>query len=126
MKEEITYLTDVALITCIVPSGDADDIVKAAREAGATAALVYHGRGFGIRERLGLLGIAVDAEKDVVSLLVSSDQRNIVADGIYHAGHFGTPTGGFLYITLLEKAATYIPQNVKEQLRKKAQGQERL
>ncbi len=52
--------------------------------------------------------------------MVSSDQRNIVADRIYHAGHFDTPAGGFLYITLLEKAATFIPQNVKEQLRKKA------
>ena len=93
MSETITYLTDVALITCVVQSGDADDIVKAAKEAGATAALVYNGRGVGIRERLGLLGIAVDAEKDIVSILVSSDQREIVADRIYHAGHFDTVLG---------------------------------
>ncbi len=120
MSEQSTYLTDVAMITCVVQSGDADEIVKAAREAGATSALVYHGHGIGIRERLGLLGIAVDAEKDVVSVLVSSDQRDIVADRIYHAGHFDTPARGFLYITLLEKAATFIPQSVKERLRKKA------
>ncbi len=120
MSEEITYLTDVALITCVVQSGDADEIVKAAREAGATAALIYSGRGVGIRERLGLLGIAVDAEKDVVSVLVSSDQRNIVADRICHAGHFDTPARGFLYITPLEKVATFIPQSMKERLRNKA------
>lgn len=120
MSEQNTYLTDVAMITCVVQSGDADEIIKAAKEAGATAALVHQGRGVGIRERLGLLGIAVDAEKEVVSVLVSSDQRDVVADRIYHAGHFDTPARGFLYITLLEKAATYIPQNVKEQLRKKA------
>ncbi len=120
MSEKITYLTDVAMITCVVQSGDADDIVKAAREAGATAALIYHGRGTGIRERLGLLGIAVDAEKEVVTVLVSSDQREIVADRIYRAGHFDTPARGFLYITPLEKAATYIPQSLKERLHKKA------
>ena len=120
MSEKITYLTDVAMITCVVQSGDADDIVKAAREAGATAALIYHGRGTGMRERLGLLGIAVDAEKEVVSVLVSSDQREIVADRIYRAGHFDTPARGFLYITSLEKAATYIPQSLKERLNKKA------
>lgn len=120
MSEKITYLTDVALITCIVQSGDADEIVQAAREAGATAALVYQGRGVGIRERLGLLGIAVDAEKDVINILVSADQRDIVADRIYHAGHFDTPARGYLQITPLEKAATYIPQAVKERLSEKA------
>lgn len=120
MSENITYLTDVAMITCVVPSGDADDIVKAAREAGATAALVYQSRGVGIHERLGLLGIAVEAEKDVVSVLVSADQRDLVADRIFHAGHFDTQARGFLYITPLEKAATYIPQSVKDRLQKKA------
>ena len=120
MSEKITYLTDVAMITCVVQSGDADDIVKAAREAGATAALIYNGKGTGLRERLGLLGIAVDAERDIVSVLVSSDQREMVADRIFRVGHFDTMAGGFLYITPLEKAATYIPQSVKEQLQKKA------
>ncbi len=120
MSANITYLTDVAMITCVVQAGDADAIIKAAREAGATGALVYHGRGIGIRERLGLLGIAVDAERDVISILVSSDQREIVANNIYKAGHFDTPARGFLYITPLEKVATYIPETVKEQLQNKA------
>jgi len=119
MSEKITYLTDVALITCVVQSGDADEIIKAAREAGGTAAFVYQARGVGIRERLGLLGIAVEAEKDVINVLVSSDQRDIVADRIFHAGHFDTPARGFLSITPLEKVATYIPQSMKEQLRTK-------
>ena len=117
MNEKITYLTDVAMITCVVQSGDADEIVRAAREAGATAAVIYRGRGIGIRERLGLLGLAVDAEKEIVKILVSSDQQNIVAERIFRAGHFDTPAKGFLYITLLEKAATFIPQSVKDKLR---------
>lgn len=119
MSEKITHLTDVAMITCVVPSGDADELIKAAIEAGATGALMYHGQGIGIRERLGLLGLAVEAEKDVFSVLVPSDQRNIVADRIFRAGHFDTTGGGFLYITLLEKVATYIPQSMKERLETK-------
>jgi nitrogen regulatory protein P-II 1 len=115
----MTYLTDVAMITCVVQSGDADLIVKAAREAGATAALVYQGRGIGIRERLGILGIAVDEAKDVISVLVSSEQTEIVASNIFKAGQFDTPARGFLYITPLEKVATYIPDAVKERLQNK-------
>ena len=34
-KREITVLTDVALITCIVQRGVADSIVEAARKVGA-------------------------------------------------------------------------------------------
>jgi len=124
MSTNMTFLTDVAMITCVVQTGDADVILKAARESGATAALVHQGRGIGIRERLGLLGIAVDAEKDVISLLVSSDQTEIVANNIFKAGQFDTPGRGFLYITPLDKAATYIPETLKERLQKKGSAQE--
>ena len=53
---KITYLTDVALITCIVQRGTGDTIVRAAQDAGAQGATVYYAKGGGIRERLGLLG----------------------------------------------------------------------
>ena len=39
-KRQITILTDLELITCIVQKGCADDIVKAAYEAGAQGATV--------------------------------------------------------------------------------------
>mgnify|MGYP003991148949 CR=1 FL=1 len=35
IQREITVLTDIVLITCIVQRGVADDIIQAAREAGA-------------------------------------------------------------------------------------------
>ena len=124
MSTNMTFLTDVAMITCIVQPGYADVILKAARESGATAALVHQGRGIGIRERLGLLGIAVDAERDVVNVLVSSDQTEIVANNIFKAGQFDTPAKGFLYITPLDKAATYIPESLKERLQKKGSAEE--
>ena len=120
MSTNMTFLTDVAMITCVVQTGEADVIIQAARESGATAALVHQSRGMGIRERLGILGVAVDAEKDVVTVLVSSEQREIVANNIYKAGQFDTPARGFLYITPLEKVATYIPEALKERLEKKA------
>ena len=53
---EITVLTDIALITCIVQRGLADTIIQAAREGGAQGATVHFARGMGVRERLGILG----------------------------------------------------------------------
>jgi nitrogen regulatory protein PII len=115
----ITYLTDVALITCVVKVGMSDVILKAAREAGAiTGAISYNARGYGARERLGLLGIAVEAEREIVNILVSSEQRDTICDRIYRAGKMDAPGNGYLYITPLEKVATYIPQEVRNKLEK--------
>ena len=116
-KGNITYLTDVALITCVVRSGMSDVILKAARDVGAiTGAVSFHARGYGARERLGLLGIAVEAEKEVVSIVVSSEQQDTVCNSICQAGKFNAPGQGYLYITPLDRIATYVPQDMLHKL----------
>jgi nitrogen regulatory protein PII len=113
---EITVLTDVALITCIVQRGAADAVIRAAREAGAQGATVHFARGTGVRERLGILGIAVDVEKEVINIVVSYDQLDPVFERMYLAGGLDTPGKGIMYVTPLEKAATHIPREVLERL----------
>ena len=120
---EMTVLTDVALITCIVQRGVADDIVQAARDAGAQGATVTFARGTGVRERLGILGVAVEVEKEVINILVSSEQVERIFEKIYFAGKLDTPGMGIIYSTPLEKAATYIPPDILEKLAKQEDGQ---
>ena len=120
---EMTVLTDVALITCIVQRGVADDIVQAARDAGAQGATVTFARGTGVRERLGILGVAVEVEKEVINILVSSEQVERIFEKIYFAGKLDTPGMGIIYSTPLEKAATYIPPDILEKLAKQEVGQ---
>ncbi|MBF0145913.1 MAG: P-II family nitrogen regulator [Magnetococcales bacterium] len=115
-ERTITFLTDVQLITCIVQSGLGDIIVKAAREAGAQGATIFFARGSGVRERLGVLGVAVEVEKEVVNIVVASDQMEAVFDHVYLTGQLDTPGMGFMYVTPLEKAATYIPKEVVDRL----------
>jgi nitrogen regulatory protein PII len=116
---EITYLTDVTLLTCVVQPGHAEDIIKAARDVGATAgAITYHARGVGTRERLGILGVAVEAERDVINILVADDQKDLVFETLYRAGKLATPGMGFIYTTPLEKFATYVPESIRARLDK--------
>jgi nitrogen regulatory protein PII len=113
MKDgKITYLTDVALITCVVTAGRGDAVIEAARTMGAAGALVHHARGIGPRERLGLLGIAVEAEKDVVSILVATDYQDVVFEAVYRAAGLEVPGAGMAYITPVERMATYVPREV--------------
>jgi len=119
-EQSIGLLTDVILITCIVECGKGEDVVKAARGAGAGGALIHSARGVGIRERMGMLGIAVEAEKDVVDMLVGSDQAEMVAHSIYSAIDLGRPGGGYVYLTPLEQAAIYLPQEIRDRLKEQS------
>ncbi len=118
-KRSITVLTDVSLITCIVQRGLADNIIKAAQEAGAQGATTYYAHGSGVRERLGVLGVAIDVEKEVVNIVVASDQVDRIFEKMFLVGKLDTPGKGFMYITPLEKAATYIPLEIIEKLTKR-------
>ena len=115
-KKEITVLTDVALVTCIVQRGVAEDIIKAAQDVGAQGATVYYARGGGVRERLGVLGLAIEVEKEVINIIVATDQIDRIFEKMYIAGKLDTPGMGFMYVTPLEKAGTYIPQEIAEKL----------
>jgi len=115
-EREIIVLTDVSLITCVVQRGLADDVIKAAQEAGAQGATTYYARGSGVRERLGILGVAVEVEKEVINIVVANDQVERVFEKMYLAGQLDTPAMGIIYTTPLEKLATHIPNEIIEKL----------
>lgn len=116
---DVIVLTDVMLVTCIVQKGMADDIVRACREAGAQGATVYYARGTGVRERLGLLGVAVEVEKEVIKVAVATDQVDKIVEVMYLTGRLDTPGMGFLYVTRLEKAATHVPEELLTRVRER-------
>ena len=120
-ESNITYLTDVSILTCVIETGFSDVILKAARDVGAKLGCIsHHAHGIGARERFGILGIAVQAEKEVINLMVSSEQQDLVYDTIYRAANLDVPGRGFIYMTPLTKVSTYIPESVIEKLDKTA------
>lgn len=109
---QITILTDVWMITFMVPSstGISEKMLVAANDAGAAGAFGYNARGYGVRERLGAIGLAVETERDVFHVMVSTEQRDIVFEAMYQAGELGTPGAGLMFVTPLEKVATFVPE----------------
>ncbi|MCB1646379.1 MAG: P-II family nitrogen regulator [Pseudomonadales bacterium] len=118
---DLTILTDVSMITCIVQRGKAEAVVQAAQDAGAQGATIYYGYGSGVRERLGVLGLAVDVEKEIITTLVADDQLDRIFERMYFAGELDVPAAGIMYVTRLEKAATYIPQDIIERIAAKGE-----
>ncbi len=97
--------THTHLITCVVQRGKGDKISKAAIKAGAGGATAFFARGTGTRERLGLLGLAIVPEKEVVFVLCKEEESSRIFDAIVKAGKFDVPGMGIAYITPIMRVA---------------------
>ena len=95
-------------------------MVAAAQEAGAQGATISFARGSGVRERLGILGLAVEAEKEMISIIVAEDQADRVFEKLYFAGELNVPGMGIISMTRLEKVGTFIPHEIIEKVAKDA------
>ena len=112
MAREITYLSDVYLITCVVESGLADKIVNSATSVGAQGATINYAKGTGVRDRMGLLGVTIDEQKEIIRIIVSKEQSNRIFEAMYLAGNLDTPGKGIMWMVKLDRVATHIPKDV--------------
>ena len=112
-QSEMIVLTDSVLITAIVQRGTADMVVQAAQEAGAQGATIFHAHGTGVRQkRLGILGLTINAEKEIVYIVAPADQADLIFERIFVCAKMDTPGMGILWMTALEKMATYVPHEI--------------
>jgi nitrogen regulatory protein PII len=112
-QNEMIVLTDAVLITAVVQRGLADMVVQVAQNAGAQGATIFHAHGTGIRQkRLGILGLMINAEKEVIYIVAPSEQADAIFERIFVAAKIDTPGMGILWMTPLEKMATYVPHEV--------------
>jgi len=121
-QDNMTYIIDAEMITCVVAAGKGDEVLKAARQLGVVGGIVFQGRGTGLRERLGIIGIAVEADKEVVMMMVATQRRDILIESLFKAAELNTPAAGFIYSTPIDKAAVYVPEAIIEQLSPSKQG----
>ena len=115
---QIVYLTDAKLITCVLQNGLAEKVLEAAKNCGAQGATVSYARGTGVRDRMGLIGVTIDENKEVLRIIVSAEQAELVFEAMYLAGELDTPGKGIMYISELDRIATYVPENVLESVNK--------
>ena len=115
-NRHIVKLTDVKLITCVLQNGLAEEVLEAAKNVGVQGATVSFGRGTGIRDRMGLMGVTIDEQKEIIRVIVSEEQAPRVFEAIYLAGKLDTPGKGIMYISDLDNVATYVPEDVLHSL----------
>ena len=99
---------DLQLITCIVEKGKADRLIDAAIKAGAQAATSFYGVGRGVREKLGILGMFIRPEKEIVLIVSKSDLADHIFESVVIAGGLREPGKGFAYIQPVSNAVGFV------------------
>jgi len=120
-ERNITYLSEANLITCVLQTGLAEGVLDAAKNCGAQGATISYARGTGVRERMGLLGVAIDEQKEIIRIIVSDEQADRVFDAMYLAGKLDTPGKGIMFMNKLDRVATYIPEEVLKKIEQEDQ-----
>ncbi len=68
---EIKYV----MITAVVNQGYSEEVMNAAREAGAGGGTIIHGRRDGNEEALSIWGLGLQEEKDIVMIVADSEHK---------------------------------------------------
>jgi len=105
----MTQETDHELISVIVNRGYADDIMEAARTAGARGGTILHARGTGKPDDEKFFGITIVPEKEQVLILAERDKAPAIREAIEQLPCLDTPGIGILYTMPVEHFAQLGP-----------------
>lgn len=91
------------LITIIVNSGHGDDVMEAARKAGASGGTIMSARGTGTEDDVKFFGITLVPEKDMLLIACEDEKREAVMAAIAAVPSINQPGGGIAYTMNIEK-----------------------
>lgn len=98
-------------IFTIVDRGLSDDVIEAARKAGATGGTVMHGRGSGIHEKEKLFNIEIEPEKDIVLILTNDNKTDDIVNAIREKINIDKPGAGILFVMDVSRTSGLIPNH---------------
>ena len=91
-------------VFCIINAGFSDDVMFAARKAGATGGTIIKGRGTAPLDAEQLFKITVQPEKEIVMLLVPEDIKDNVLRELYHSVGLGNAGQGIIFSLPVDRA----------------------
>jgi nitrogen regulatory protein PII len=107
------------MILCVVNAGFSDEVMDAAREAGARGGTVMHARGTANKEAEAFFHITIQPDKDVVMLLVPASIKDSVLHAIYQSAGLKSEGQGIAFSLPVNKAvgltSNTIPKSPSEQ-----------
>jgi nitrogen regulatory protein PII len=91
------------LITAIVNHGYADDVMAAARQAGAKGGTILTARGTGTEEDVKFFGISLVPEKEMLMIVAETEALPAILEAIGSVPDIRQPGGGIVYHLDIER-----------------------
>ncbi len=88
---------DVEMIVAMINRGYSDFVIDASRDAGATGATVLYGRSSIKKDDDFLNGVPIQAEKEIILILVKKSLRKKVMQEISHRTHLQEKGNGVCF-----------------------------
>ena len=85
------------LVVCIVNAGYSENVMKAARSAGARGGSIIRGRGSANPESEEFFGVTIQPDKEIVLVLVSADIKDAVLKAVYKNAGLSTEGAGIVF-----------------------------
>ena len=103
---DINFKEDLAVLVHVTDRDAAEPIARAAIKAGAQGATISYIRGYGLRDRLGLLRITKKHDKEVVTVVVDKYDADATFQAMADSGNVSLPGRGLVYRLPLCKGLT--------------------
>ena len=85
------------LVVCIVNAGYSENVMTAARSAGARGGSIVRGRGSANPESEEFFGVTIQPDKEIVLVLVSADIKDAVLKAVYKNAGLSTEDVGIVF-----------------------------
>ncbi|GGP50784.1 nitrogen regulatory protein P-II [Shewanella algicola] len=103
------------LIVAFVDEDCTDEVLDAARFAGATGATVInHARGEGLEKKKTFMGLTLDVQRDVILWLVEEHMCRCILETIAKVGEFDTNSGKGIAIQIDVEDAVGVAHQVEK------------
>ncbi|MCK9548204.1 MAG: P-II family nitrogen regulator [Sphaerochaeta sp.] len=99
--------TPHTLITCIINHGLADEVMAAARGAGATGGTILSARGTSTEEDAKFFGYTLVPEKEMLLILVSAELAQTVLEAIRALPPLSEPGIGIVFCADVERFVSF-------------------
>ncbi len=103
---DIKFKRDLTALIHTTDRNAAEPIARAAIKAGAQGATITYVRGYGLRDRLGLLRITKKHDKELITVVVDEYDLEAVFQAMAQAGRVEQPGRGLIYQLPVSKGLT--------------------
>lgn len=89
--------SEYSLIATIINRGFSDDVMDAARDAGARGGTVVYAHGTGLHEGNGFFGLSIHPEKELILILADEEHRKEIMQAIVRHNGLSTEGAGITF-----------------------------